>query len=274
MAMLLFLAAQFAMVTGTPEYRQYKEKDVVQVDSTKAYIVIRSDYPMGIELFRAIEPADRAFWESERLAAFTKAQKKYQRDLKNYERDIRDWDGGNINDRKMMGRKPARPPEITLETVAMVPIELANFVTVARKPLIAEDSSGLRTYLVQVQPGAYTLTGAASMFGGIGTGNCFCMGTLGFVVRPGQIVDVGTIRGSAKDYFASPTFTAASARPASIPQLAGRTIGPAAMVPVGKIANVRAVPVTRISPIAGVLAYERDIPLDVAKGNWPIPAVR
>lgn len=274
MTMLLFMAAQFAMVTGAPQYRQFKEKDVVQVDSTKAYIVIRSDYPMGIELFRAIEPADRAFWESQRLEAFTKAQKKFQRDLKNYERDNNDWNRGDIHDRKMIGRTPERPAELTLENVAMAPIELGNFITVARKPLIAEDSSGLRTYLVQVQPGTYTLSGAAAMYGAIGSGNCFCMGTLGFVVRPGQIVDVGTIRGSAKDYFASPTYTAASARPASIPQLTGRTIEPAAMVPVGKVANVRAVPVTRISPIAGVLAYDRDIPLDVAKGNQPLPAVR
>ena len=274
MTVMLFFAAQFAMVSGAPDYRQFKDKDVVQVDSTRAYIVIRSDYPMGIELFRAIEPADRAFWESERQAAFTKAQKKYQRDLKNYERDISDWNGGDINDRKMIGRKPERPAAIALETTVMAPIELANYVTVARKPMIAEDSSGLRTYLVQVQPGTYTLTGAASMLSGIGTGNCFCMGTLGFVVRPGQIVDVGTIRGSAKDYFASPIYTPASAQPATIPQLAGRTIEPAAMMPVGKIANVRAAPVTRVSPVPGVLAYERDIPLDVAKGNQPIPAIR
>lgn len=274
MAMMFFLAAQLAMTSGAPDYRQFKDKDVVQVDSTRAYVVIRSDYPMGIELFRAIEPADRAFWESERLAAFTKAQKKYQRDLKNYERDISDWNGGDLNDRKMIGRKPERPAAVTLETVAMEAIELANYVTIARKPMIAEDSSGLRTYLVQLQPGTYTLTGAAGMFGGIGIGNCFCMGTLGFTVRPGQIVDAGTIRGSYKDYFASPTYTPASAQAAAIPQLAGRRIEPAAMMAVGKIANVRAAPVTRVSPVPGILAYERDIPLDVAKGNQPIPAVR
>lgn len=70
MAILLFMAAQFAMVSGEPTIRQYKEKDVVQVDPTKAYVVIRSDYPMGIELFRSIEPADRTAWESMRQEAF------------------------------------------------------------------------------------------------------------------------------------------------------------------------------------------------------------
>jgi len=274
MGTLFILAAQLALVTGGPAARQFKEKDVVQVDSTSAYVIVRSDYPLGIELLRAIEPADRAAWEGERQAAFAKAQKKFQRDLKNYERDNRDWNSGDINDRKMIGRKPERPAEITIDSVAMSPIEMANIVVVSRKPVIAEDSSGLRTYLVQVKPGTYTLTGAAGMVGGIGVGNCFCMGTLSFVARAGQILDAGTIRGSAKDYFASPTFTPPGTQLGAIPQLAGRQSEPAAMIPVGKIANIRSAPVTRVNPVPGLLAYERDIPLDVARGSQPIPAVR
>ena len=46
------------------------------------------------------------------------------------------------------------------------------------------------------------------------------------------------------------------------------------MMPVGKIANLRSYPITRLSPVPGVLAYDRDIPLDVAKANQPIPAIR
>lgn len=174
----------------------------------------------------------------------------------------------------MIGRKPGRPADVTLETTVVTPIEMANFVNIIRKPSIAEDSSGLRTYLMMLQPGQYTLTGAAGMYGAIGSGNCFCMGTLGFILCPGQIVDAGTIRGSAKDYFASPTYTPATAQPAMVPQIPGRAIQPATMFATGKVANIGSKPVTRIGPVPGILAYDRDIPLDAAQGNRPIPAVR
>lgn len=273
MGLLLFALAQLAVADSGPAFRQFKDKDVVQVDPTKAYVVIRSDYVLGIELLRAVDPADRSAWEGIRLDAFAKARKKYDRDLKKYERDNNDWTNGDINDRKMIGRKPERPVEVTLETIAVTPVEMANLVTIFRKPVVAEDSSGMRTYLVQVRPGTYYLLGAAGMVGGIGTGSCFCMGTLGFTVRPDQIVDAGTIRGSSKDYFASPAYTPPTGS-VSLPQLAGRAIEPAVMMPVGKIANLRSYPITRLNPVPGVLAYDRDIPLDVAKANQPIPAIR
>lgn len=274
MGPLLFIAAQLAISQSGAAFRQYKDKDVVQVDPTAAYIVVRSDYPLGIELLRSVDEEDRAMWRNDRQAAFEKARKKHERELKNFERDKADWDRGDPNDRRMIGSRPVRPADVTIDSVAMPPVELANYITVARKPLIAEDSSGLRTYLIQVKPGMFTFTGAASMFGAIGSGNCLCMGTIGFAVRGGQIVDAGTIRGSAKDYFASPTYMPPVAQPGSVPQLAGRTIEAAAIIPVGKIANVRSAPVTRVSPVAGILAYDRDIPLDVAHGNQPLPAVR
>lgn len=273
MSKLIIGLATFALVTTSASGRQYKDKDVVSVDPTLGYVVIRSSYASGVELLRQVDASDRATWENVRLNDYTKARKKYDRALKNYEADIKAWNSGDSIDRQMLRTKPKKPVEVTLESTPILPIEFSNFVTLARKPAVAEDSSGMRTYIVEVKPGTYYLYGAPNPMGAIGTGTCFCMGTVGFAVRPGQIVDAGTVTG-AKDFFTPPTYTPASSNAVSLPQLGGRKVDPATLIAVGKLANVRSTPITRLNAVPGVLAYERDIPLDVANGNRPIPAVR
>jgi hypothetical protein len=266
--------AALALVATSASGRQYKDKDIVSVDPAMSYVVIRSGYANGIELLRQVDASDRATWENIRQNDYDKARKKYERALKNYETDIKAWNGGDAMERKMIGTKPKKPAEVTLESTPILPIEFSNFVTVARKPAVAEDSSGMRTYIVEVKPGTYYLYGAPNVMGAIGVGTCFCMGTVGFTVRPGQIVDAGTVTAPPKDFFAPPTYTPASANPLSLPQLGGRKVDPAALVAVGKMANFRSTPITRLNAVPGVLAYDRDIPLDVANGNRPIPAIR
>lgn len=266
--------AALVLVATSASGRQYKDKETVSVDPAMSYVVIRSGYANGIELLRQVDASDRATWENIRRNDYDKARKKYERALKNYEADIKAWNTGDAFERKMIGTKPKKPDEVTLESTPTLPIELSNFVTVARKPAVVEDPSGMRTYIVEVRPGSYYLYGAPNMMGAIGVGTCFCMGTVGFAVRPGQIVDAGTVTAPPKDFFAPPTYTPASANPASLPQLAGRKVEPAALIAVGKMANVRSTPITRLNAVPGVLAYDRDVPLDVANGNRPIPAIR
>lgn len=266
--------AAIAFVAASASGRQYKDKDMVSVDPTMGYVVIRSGYANGIELLRKVDASDRSTWENIRRNDYDKARKKYDRALKNYETDIKAWNSGSSFDRQMLRTKPKKPDDVTLETIPILPIEFSNFVTVARKPAVVEDSSGMRTYIVEVRPGTYYLYGAPNMMGAIGVGTCFCMGTVGFAVRPGQIVDAGTVTAPPKDFFAPPTYTPASANPASLPQLAGRKVEPAALIAVGKMANFRSTPITRLNPVPGVLAYDRDVPLDVANGNTPLPALR
>lgn len=265
--------ATLALLATSANARQYKDKDMVSVDPTLGYVVIRSSYANGIELLRQVDASDRATWENNRLNDYTKARKKYDRALKNYEADSKAWDSGNSFDRQVLRTKPKKPAEVTLESTPILPIEFSNFVTVARKPAVVEDSSGMRTYIVEVKPGTYYLYGVPNPMGAIGVGTCFCMGTVGFTVRPGQIVDAGTVTG-AKDFFTPPTYTPALASPVSLPQLGGRKADPATLIAVGKMANFRSTPITRLNAVPGVLAYERDIPLDVANGNTPLPALR
>ena len=269
---LLLLSLALAQAAGTPH--QYKDKEVVSADSAMATIVIRSNYATGIELFRKIEDMDRTSWESLRQEAFAKASKKYDRALKTYETDIKMWNSGSSYDRQLLRTKPKKPDVVTLDSIPMTPLELDNYVSVARKPAVAEGSAGMSTFIVKIFPGTYYLAGVSNMAGAIGVGTCFCMGTVGFTVRPGQLVDAGTVTGPPKDFFEPATYTPPVAGGAALPQLAGRVAEPAKIFAVGKMANFRATPVTRINAVPGVLGYNRDIPLDVASGNAPIPAVR
>ena len=269
---LFLLSLALADVAGTPH--QYKDKETVSVDPAMATIVVRSNYSTGLELFRKVEAMDRTSWESLRQEAYAKAAKKYARALKTYETDIKMWNSGSSYDRQLLRSKPKKPDEVTLESIPMTPIELDNYFAIARKPSVAEDSAGMHTYIVKLFPGTYYLSGVPSMNGAIGVGTCFCMGTVGFTVRPGQLVDAGTITGPPKDFYEPASFTPPVANGAALPQLAGRVAELATIFPVGKMANFKATPVTRINAVPGVLGYNRDIPLDVASGNAPLPAVR
>lgn len=272
MSLFLLSLALANAASGTPH--QYKDKEIVSVDPAMATIVIRSNYSTGIELFRKVEDMDRASWNSLRQEAYTKAAKKYERALKTYETDIKMWNGGSSYDRQLLRTKPKKPDEVTLESIEMAPIELDNYFVIARKPAVAEDSAGMHTFIVKVFPGTYSLSGVPSMTGAIGVGTCFCMGTVGFTVRPGQLVDAGTVTGPAKDFFEPATYALPVMGGATLPQLAGRVAEAAKIFPVGKMANFKATPISRINAVPGVLGYDRDIPLDVVSGNQPIPAVR
>lgn len=267
---LLIVSLAFAQVTATTH--QYKPTESVAPDPAMATVVVRSNYWSGIELFRKIEEPDRATWNEVRQDAYAKASKKYDRALKTYETDIKMWNSGRSYDRQLLGYKPVKPTEVSLDSTPMVPIELNNYVGVGRKPSVAEDSAGMRTYIVKIPPGTYYIAGAPNPMGAIGAGTCFCMGTVGFTVRAGQMVDAGTITGSPKDYFAPATYTPPVAGGAALPPLGGRVVEPAAMFASGKLANFQSLPVTRIKAVPGLLGYDRDIPLDAA--SQPVPAVR
>ncbi len=271
MSILLFAAAALSLNPGT---EQFREKDTVRIDPTKSYLVIRTNYVSGIRLFRTVSDSERSTWENERRVLYDKARAKYDRALKRYERDTHDWEKGSTADRRMIGKKPVRPKEVTLEGVAIAPVEMANFVTIAGHSPISKDANGMRTFLIALPAGDYRIHGVPAQNEAIGNGNCLCFGSVGFTLSRGQVTDGGMLTGSSENFFEMPVYVPASASPAPIAKLPGVSIVPANVRAVGKFANFYANPVTRLAPVAGVLAYDRDIPLDVANGNAPLKAVR
>ena len=270
----LFAAAAAAALAAMPadaEVRQYKANEAVTVDPALSYVVIRTNLGTDLRLFRLLGADDRQAWELARQEALAKAQKKYERDLKNYERDIKDWNESAAA-RRELRVKPRKPEPVTLENLPVAPAELANFQTVFRGREIAVDSDKTRTFLIAVRPGTYVIYGSVGL--AIGVGNCLCMGSVAFAAEPGTIVDAGTVRAQAGDWYAPVDYIPPPAHPGVPAQLAGRQVVPAKVVASGKIANFFGTPVTRVNPVPGILGYDRDIPLDRAAGDQPIPAIR
>lgn len=133
-----------------------------------------------------------------------------------------------------------------------------------------------KTYLKAVRPGSYIL------YGNIGIGNngshvgvCLCMGTLRFEAPPGQIVDLGLILypdfGKSKRPWGVSVIPFASnmivpARLAGLPRIA------AEFHAAPKLSNSFGVEIDRHDTMPGVLAYDRDIPIDVRTGRPAAPA--
>jgi hypothetical protein len=261
-------------VPAAAQVQQFKAKDLVTVDPGLAYAVIRTNLGTDLKLFKLVDEADRKSWEVQRQAAYEKARKKYERDLRNYERDIKDWNGSESARREMRGVKPTKPVEVTLESTAVTPIEMANFQTIFRGRQIAQDADNVRSFLVALKPGTYVIYGGAGLPGAIGVGSCFCMGSVAFAAQAGQIIDAGTVKASVGDWYRPVDYVPPPAKPGVPAQLAGRQVAPAKLVAAGKMANFFGTPVTRLNPVPGVLGYDRDIPLDMASGNRPVPAIR
>lgn len=181
------------------------------------------------------------------------------------------------------------PPEPTVDTFEFawdgaVNIENADL---GKSYLKGEDE---QVYLIELRPGDYVVYGAS--LGGIirpGLHVCFCLGTVGFTAKPGQIADMG--------YFLSDVVKMRSRIPELAPEsdfgpssdpslvLLGGTVRPAAAglavpagIPVtavhvaeyraiGRYFNPGAMGVNRLVPVPGVLGYDRGKVLDLRSGR-------
>lgn len=141
-----------------------------------------------------------------------------------------------------------------------------------------------RTYLVGLPPGRYVI--AAATPSGIGPmGTCFCMGTLAFEAKGGEITDLGYLLATWEDrptkvaelaavvapgkpYIVMPPLIAATVRQSSeltpIPE-ALRSLPRAAAEyrAVGKFPNYFHSVINRMAPVDKVLAYEGDKVIDL-----------
>ncbi|MBL7466185.1 hypothetical protein, partial [Escherichia coli] len=59
-----------------------------------------------------------------------------------------------------------------------------------KHPLVRGDPDSL--FLVETLPGDFVLYGASWAMGPAGLHICFCLGTVGFTARPGEVLDLGT----------------------------------------------------------------------------------
>jgi hypothetical protein len=282
---LAVCAAALALVPTVVLADAVEEKNVLsgkaKLDPAQGYIFIQAPVRTYGMFLREPDDATRADYQKDWDEAFAKAQKKYARDLKSWENKVKlARDGGTP--------APAKPVEVTRETFSIGPILLRDMVNFG--PMFVYTKADAHfTYLSAVKPGTYIYYGPVLSVPGQPTaGQCYCMGTVRFEVKAGQITDLG----NALMALPVPTMPYSVGTQAMMQQNQDRAAkgkdpvwAPPSLafgvpdslkalpaVPVefhasGKLNNYFGVPIDRMPPIAGILDYRRDTVIDARTGS-------
>lgn len=157
------------------------------------------------------------------------------------------------------------------------PIDLLMLVQFGPKSFFDRTGGpdGSFTYLIEVEPGEYTYLGPMQVDWISGTyGECYCMGSVKFEAKAGQITSLGdflSLGWADHEALMQTTIDPASLpdRPAvptdwSVPEsLAQYPHAKAELRAAGRRDNFFKALVGRIPPVAGVLAYDRDAVIDL-----------
>ncbi len=240
------------------------DKPVVSLDPAQAYVLVRAETQTPLYLMKMPSDADQVEYAKLRAEALAESHAKYVKKLAEYEAAQKDAAAKGV---KPVGEnKVVEPTEANFEftpfgVLAAVPIGPANrFAKV----------SGASTYLEAVTPGRYRIYGV--IFAGQNNamiGTCFCMGSVSFEAKAGEVVDLGTI--AKPDTDAEPAGLASAAlgtihpaAPGAVdPRLAKAVIRPAQFHPVGKLPNYFGLAITRMPEMPGVMRYDRDRIVDL-----------
>ena len=282
---LAAVAAALALVPTVVSADTVEEKNVLsgktKLDPVQGYIFVQAPTRTFGLFLREPDDATRADYQKDWDEAFEKARKKYERDLKSWENKVKlARDGGTP--------APAKPVEVTRENFSIGPILLRDMVSFG--PMFVYTKSGTHyTYLDAVKPGTYIYYGPVLSVPGQPTaGQCYCMGTVRFEVKAGQITDLGT----ALMALPMPTVPYSVGTQAmmeqnreraakgkdpvwALPSLAFGVPDSLKALPAiqvefhasGKLNNYFGVPIDRMPPIPGVLDYRRDTVIDARTGS-------
>ncbi len=266
-------AAPAAAQQRAPQARsQYGEADPIVLDAQRAYIFYRTPARVTYRFLREVTPTERAEQDTRRAAALVEARTKYDRRLRSWERTRRECGDSRSAYCQVERERPIEPTDANFE------FELAesdNFVGNALRPRLMHDEAW-SGWLIAVEPGTYSLYGALDE--ATGTGGCFCMGSVRFEARAGQITDMGEIQTLPADQRGDSeiatfrighfgTVTPPSPALRSPPQFANVTVMPAELRAADKMPNYFGVAITRLAPIPGILDYRRDLVIDGRTGR-------
>lgn len=270
--------AMVPVVAGTP----------VTVRPDKAFILFRTERGLaktGIEpvLLRVPSADEMARYDAARQAAFALAEPKL--------RETRAKVLARKASADAAGKpfKDAVPPEPSLDNFEFAWGGAVNLENVDDgKPYIKGDAQ--QVFLVEAVPGDYVIYGASLGMGLFKPGLhvCFCLGTVGFAAKPGEITDLGfwlgdvvKMRSNIPEIAPESDFGPSSdpflvllggtvrpaapglAVPAGIPATA---VKPAEFHAVGRYFNPGAMGVNRLVPVPGVLGYDGGKVIDLRTG--------
>lgn len=278
------LGASPALADAIEEKNLLKGKDAITAD--QGYIYLHAPHRYAGIFIKVPGEADYEQYRADYEEAYAKAREKYEKRLASYERRMEKWT-------PKMRHKPQKPDEVSRETFSIGAIELRGarsfgpmYVYDKRKD---EDDGGKGFgYLTSVEPGTYIWYGTVVFDPNQGwLGECLCMGSVQFEVKPGVITNLGDSLLALPDFANHPTAPAmdivvsgafsgtkiklpegGQAPDFSLPDsLLQYDVEQAELRASGKMNNFYGVMVSRLAPIDGVLAYERDTVVDVQSGN-------
>lgn len=259
------------IVPSKPIEEKYLASGQAAIAPDKGYIFLRAPSRFMGTFVRVPDAQDRADYQFMLDKAFNKAVKAYPVKLELWQRDLEIA-------RQLRGQKlPEKPEEPNRETFSIG--DIAQRTAIGMGPLFmfskSEDSSEFR-YMQEVKPGTYIYYGPVMFVpNGAAAGTCFCMGSVRFEVRPGEITDLGDFLTVAPDAAAQHSADillkaklehAAQASFGLPGSLAGYRSAPAQFRASGKLNNIYGITISRMPPVPGVLAYDRDTVIDVASG--------
>ena len=241
-AVLALVAAPLSAQTDTPIRAQHRDimlrqllSGKVRIDPAKAYVFIRS--PQG-------------------RAAGTFVKTPTPEEIASYE---------------------ARGPDRGLRSRVPWPIDVRLLATFGPKSFFdrAGGEDGSFTYLMEVEPGEYTYLGPMLVSTHVPTpGECYCMGSVKFEAKAGQITSLGdflSLRWANRKAMLQTTIDHGALpynRPEpvdwSVPEsLAQYPHARAELRAAGRRDNFFNALIGRIPPVPGVLAYDRDAVIDL-----------
>ena len=282
---LAVFTATLALVPTVVLADAVEEKNILsgkaKLDPAQGYIFLQAPVRTFGMFLREPDDATRADYQKDWDAAFEKARKKYERDLKSWENKVKlARDTGTP--------APAKPAEVTREAFSIGPILLRD--TVSFGPMfVYTKADSLYTYLNAVKPGTYIYYGPLlNVPGQPAAGQCYCMGTVRFEVKAGQITDLGNAL-MALPVPAVPYSVGIQAMMQQNLERAAKGKEPVWVPPPlafgvpdslkalpavqvefhasGKLNNYFGVPIDRMPPIPGILDYRRDTVIDARTGS-------
>jgi len=251
------------------ETKAVKDQPAVALDPAKAYVLLRSEVQTPMYLTKVPTAEDQATYDRTRAAALVEAREKYAKKLASWQRE-KEYASNTPGTR--VGERPVEPTE---ENFEFTPFPLMAAVAIG--PVNRFAKKGASTYLQEVTPGSYRVYGFMSVQPGAAPfGDCFCMGSIGFDARPGEITDLGVV-GKAElpdrpdgdssypmTMMAKQTlFVPAGADMPLDPRLSGATVVRATFRPAGKMPNYFGLAISRVPAMPGVMRYDGDRMVDL-----------
>lgn len=239
-----------------------KDKPAVTLDPAKAYILIRSVDSTTVHLMRVPSAEDQVAYDRLRGEAFAETREKYTKKKASYDKAKAAYDKSPKGAAKPV--LPEKPVEPTEENFEFTPFGVMAGVIVGPLNRFSKGDNG-SVYLQEVTPGSYRVYSATPMA-------CYCMGSVKFEARAGEITDVGVFDiGLASDRTkgdsAQPgmfvlNYRGSGERPVD-PRLSAMKLVLAVLKPVGKLPNYFGGSVDRFPAIEGVMRYDRDRIVDL-----------